>query len=88
MMRLKRHPEDRDMEATTHPFHELFEQLGLPSSEAEIRAFIETHRPLPGGTKITEAPFWSASQSALLKELLLQDADWAEVVDQLNVALH
>ncbi|WP_377155107.1 DUF2789 domain-containing protein [Roseateles sp. UC29_93] len=76
------------MEATNHQFHELFDQLGLPSSEAEIREFIGQHRPLPGDVKITEAPFWSEQQSRLLKELLLQDADWAEVVDQLNVALH
>lgn len=76
------------MDATNHEFHELFEQLGLPSSEAEIRQFIAAHRPLPGDVKITEAPFWSDSQARLLKELLLQDADWAVVVDHLNVALH
>jgi len=76
------------METTNHEFHELFEQLGLPSSEQEIRAFIESHRPLPGDVKITEAPFWTDAQKALLKELLLQDADWAVPVDQLNVALH
>ena len=76
------------METTNHEFHELFDQLGLPSSEQDIRAFIDSHRPLAGDVKITEAPFWSPAQSGLLKELLLQDADWAEVVDQLNVALH
>lgn len=76
------------METTNHEFHELFEQLGLPSSEPEIRAFIERHRPLPGDVKITEAPFWTDAQKALLKELLLEDADWAVPVDQLNVALH
>jgi hypothetical protein len=82
------HLEGSTMEATHHQFHELFDQLGLPSSEAEIREFISTHRPLPGDVKITEAPFWTEPQSRLLKELLLQDADWAEMVDQLNVALH
>lgn len=76
------------MDATHHPFHELFEQLGLPSSESEIREFIGRHRPLAGHVDITEAPFWSPAQSALLKQLLSQDADWAELVDQLNVALH
>ena len=35
------------MESNQHEFHELFEQLGLPSSEADIRAFIAEHRPLP-----------------------------------------
>lgn len=76
------------MNPTNHEFHELFEQLGLPSSEEDIGAFIASHRPLPGGVKLTEAPFWTDAQSGLLKELLLQDADWAEVVDQLNLALH
>lgn len=76
------------MEPVVHPFHDLFTQLGLPSEEAEIRAFIDRHRPLPGDVKITEAPFWTPAQAALLKELLLADADWAVVVDQLNVALH
>ncbi|MET0351059.1 MAG: DUF2789 domain-containing protein [Rhizobacter sp.] len=76
------------MNATNHEFYELFEQLGLPSSEADIRTFIDNHRPLPGDVKITEAPFWTDAQAGLLKELLLQDADWAVQVDQLNVALH
>jgi len=76
------------METTSHEFFELFEQLGLPSSEQEIRQFIDQHRPLPGDVKITEAPFWKPEQAQLLRELLLQDADWAVVVDNLNVALH
>ncbi|MBB3193058.1 DUF2789 domain-containing protein [Roseateles terrae] len=76
------------MEPSVHPFAELFDQLGLPSSESEIQSFIDEHRPLPNGVKITEAPFWTPSQSRLLKDLLLEDADWAEVVDQLNLALH
>jgi len=76
------------METTNHEFYELFEQLGLPSSEKDIHAFIDDHRPLPGDVKVTEAPFWTDAQKALLKELLLDDADWAVAVDQLNVALH
>ena len=76
------------METTNHEFYQLFEQLGLPSSEQDIRAFIDSHRPLAGEVKITEAPFWTDAQKAALKEMLLQDADWAEVEDQLYVALH
>lgn len=34
-----------------------------------------------------EAPFWTAAQSRLLSELIWQDADWAEVADQLNAVL-
>lgn len=76
------------MEPSVHPFSELFAQLGLPSDEAGIRAFIATHRPLPAGMKLAEAPFWNPAQAALLKQQLLEDADWAEIVDQLNLALH
>lgn len=76
------------MEPSVHPFSELFDQLGLPSSETDIRRFIDEHRPLPNDVKITEAPFWTPTQARLLKDLLLEDADWAEVVDQLNLALH
>lgn len=76
------------MQPVVHSFASLFDQLGLPSEEAEIQSFIASHRPLPGDVKITEAPFWTESQARLLKDLLKEDADWAEVVDQLNLALH
>lgn len=76
------------MDTPFHRFSELFAQLGLPSGEADIRQFIERHAPVPASLRIEEAPFWTPVQSHLLRELLAQDADWAEVVDQLNVALH
>ncbi|MDH0866604.1 DUF2789 domain-containing protein [Mitsuaria sp. GD03876] len=76
------------MEPVVHPFSALFEQLGLPAAEADIRAFIERHRPLPGETRVQDAPFWTPSQAKTLRDMWLEDADWAEVVDQLNLALH
>ncbi len=76
------------MEPTIHPFSELFAQLGLPNDEASIRQFIATHAPLPDAMRLEDAPFWSPSQAQLLREERLDDADWAMVVDQLNVALH
>ncbi|WP_343637085.1 DUF2789 domain-containing protein [Roseateles sp.] len=76
------------MEPVVHPFSALFEQLGLPAGEADIRAFIEDHRPLPGDVRVQEAPFWTPAQAKALRDMLLDDADWAEVVDQLNLALH
>jgi hypothetical protein len=75
------------MESGTHPFTELFDQLGLASSEASIVEFIVTNRPLPAGVSLTDAVFWSPSQAEFLRECIQSDADWAEVVDQLNVAL-
>lgn len=75
------------MEASMHHFCELFAQLGLPADEPAIRRFIKEHSPLPGETRLDDAPFWSASQARLLREQLSLDADWAAVVDQLNLAL-
>lgn len=76
------------MEHFHHRFAELFAQLGLPSDEAAIRTFLRGHAPLPDGLRLEDAPFWNAAQSELLRQELGEDADWAEVVDQLNAALH
>lgn len=75
------------MDNSFHRFSELFAQLGLPADELAIRDFIATHSPLPGDVLLADAPFWTPAQSALLREELLEDADWAETVDQLNLAL-
>jgi hypothetical protein len=42
---------------------------------------------LNSSVRIEEAQFWNAAQASLLKEELLGDSDWAEVIDRLNVAL-
>ncbi|QKO21312.1 DUF2789 domain-containing protein [Rhodoferax sp. BAB1] len=70
-----------------HQFCELFAQLGLPADVPSIAAFIQSHSPLPPATRLEEAPFWTPPQAALLRENLQEDADWAELVDQLNLAL-
>lgn len=75
------------MEHGVHPFSELFEQLGLPADSASIQAFIEHHAPLAEDVGLAEAPFWSPSQAELIRSALDDDADWAEVVDQLNTSL-
>ncbi|AKC88028.1 DUF2789 domain-containing protein [Pseudoxanthomonas suwonensis] len=75
------------MEPTVHPFSELFAQLGLPNDAAGIRGFIASHAPLPEDVRLEEAPFWSPAQAQLLREERIEDADWAIVVDQLNLAL-
>jgi len=74
-----------------HPFHslsELFAQLGLPSHEEAIEDFIEDHAPLPHNMLLQDAPFWTPSQAAFLREAIAEDGDWAEVVDALNESLH
>ena len=76
------------MESTVHPFSELFAQLGLANDNASIQQFISTHSPIPNDMRLEDAPFWSTAQSQLLREERRDDADWAMVVDRLNVALH
>jgi hypothetical protein len=75
------------MESTVHPFSELFAQLGLADDPASIRGFIATHAPLADNVRLEEAAFWSPAQAQLLREERIDDADWAIVVDQLNLAL-
>ncbi|MCU7555837.1 DUF2789 domain-containing protein [Alteromonas sp. ASW11-19] len=67
---------------------DLFVQLGLDSSDEAIDNFIEKHRGMNDSRHIEEAPFWNDSQSEFLKSALEDDAEWAEVIDQLNVQLH
>ena len=76
------------MESTVHPFSELFAQLGLENDNDSIQQFIAAHSPIPDGVRLEDASFWSPSQSQLLREERRDDADWAMVVDRLNVALH
>lgn len=76
------------MNPPTHRFHELFAQLGLPDEAASIEQFIATHRPLAADVKLPDAAFWTPAQAAFLREACVQDADWAAVADQLNLALH
>jgi hypothetical protein len=72
------------METNLHSMGNLFAQLGLPSEPTAIEDFIATHRPLGDDVALYRAPFWSASQRAFLKEEIIEDADWAGVIDDLN----
>ena len=75
------------MENAFHRFADLFAQLGLPADHAGIREFIAAHAPLAGDIRLADAPFWSEVQARLLREMIAEDADWAEVVDHLDAAL-
>jgi hypothetical protein len=76
------------MDAHLHTMNNLFAQLGLPSDPDSVEAFIAAHRPLGDGVALYRAPFWSPSQRAFLKEEIIEDADWAGVIDELNARLH
>lgn len=75
------------MEKPVHAQKDLFAQLGLPNSAAEIEAFIAAHAPLADNVKLPDAPFWTTGQAAFIREKLADDADWAELVDWLDAAL-
>jgi len=69
-------------------FHELFAQLGLPDSAADIAAFLQRHRPLSNDVLLADAPFWDAAQAQFIREKKQQDApEWIQLIDQLSEAL-
>ena len=70
-----------------HSISSLFEQLGLGSSEKEMNAFIVANSPLPAEVKLHDADFWNTSQQTFLHQMKQEDADWAEIVDQLDAML-
>lgn len=75
------------METTHHTLAELFKQLGLGNDRKSIESFLKAHRPMNASTRIEDAAFWTPSQSHFIKEQLANDADWAELLDQLSLAL-
>lgn len=75
------------METELHGLADLFAQLGLPSDADAIRAFIVGHSPLPEAVRLEDAAFWTPAQASLIRDSLGADADWAEIVDRLNLAL-
>ena len=75
------------MEQPIHNINSLFEQLGLESSTKAIEGFVAKHRPIPANIHLDKAKFWKASQADFLHESIEDDADWAEIVDQLDVML-
>ena len=59
----------------------------LDLDHPDIERFIEQHRGLDDSDVLAEADFWNPAQAAFLREALEEDADWAEVVDQLDAML-
>lgn len=76
------------MEPLVHNINALFQQLGLPDSDVAIDHFIAELSPLPQTTLLQKASFWNPAQANFLQEALDADADWAEVVDELDARLH
>ena len=75
------------MENAIHSLSSLFKQLGLDNSTESITLFIDKNQSIPATIKLHQADFWNISQSSFLKEAKDLDADWAEIVDQLDALL-
>lgn len=75
------------MDTEQHNITSLFNQLGLPSSEADIKAFIHMYRPLDAQIPLCNAPFWTESQAQFLREQIKNDADWAVTIDKFDTSL-
>lgn len=75
------------MYSPTHSIHSLFDQLGLDSSDQGINAFVTKHGSLSADVKLHQADFWTEAQAAFLKQMIDEDADWAEIVDELDAKL-
>lgn len=65
---------------------QLFEQLGLDSSNLAIARFIK-HHPLPADISLEKASFWTESQSQFIRDSWRNDSEWCEVVDKLDALL-
>ncbi|WP_205203026.1 DUF2789 domain-containing protein [Azonexus hydrophilus] len=76
------------MQNSQYTLSHLFAQLGLPAEAQQIEDFITARRPLANGVALYRAPFWSPAQRAFLKEEIIEDAEWALVIEELNARLH
>lgn len=76
------------MDAHLHTMSNLFAQLGLPADAVAIDEFIWRHRPLASGIYLCQADFWTDAQRKFLSEEVIEDADWAGVIEELNSLLH
>ncbi|MEI5639157.1 MULTISPECIES: DUF2789 domain-containing protein [unclassified Pseudoalteromonas] len=74
------------MDTSRHTMSTLFSQLGLDNSPEAIARFVKEHH-LPEGMLLSQAPFWNEGQRHFIEESLAQDADWSEMIDELDAML-
>lgn len=75
------------MYSAIYSIHSLFNQLGLASTDEAINTFVTKNGSLPGNVKLYQAKFWNEAQKTFLQQMIDEDADWAEIVDELNAKL-
>ncbi|KKO47355.1 hypothetical protein WG68_01610 [Arsukibacterium ikkense] len=74
------------MDTSNHSMATLFLQLGLANQPQDIADFLAKHK-LAGHIALADAPFWNQAQASFIRESLKQDADWSEIIDELNTQL-
>ncbi|MCL1114145.1 MULTISPECIES: DUF2789 domain-containing protein [Shewanella] len=74
------------MDTTENDLSHLFQQLGLGHTQQEIDNFVSNHK-LSKDILLIDADCWNKSQRAFIKEALSEDAQWSEVIDQLDVMM-
>ncbi|GLX77108.1 hypothetical protein tinsulaeT_04480 [Thalassotalea insulae] len=75
------------MDRSSHTLACLFSQLGIDNKQGSIDKFIQRHRGIPAETSLAQAHFWNNAQAEFIKESLLEDSDWTEVIDSLDAML-
>ncbi|WP_293265370.1 DUF2789 family protein [Neptunomonas sp.] len=74
------------MDTVKHNLTNLFLQLGLAAEENDIELFISSHS-VDEGISLEEAVFWTKGQAQFIKESRANDADWSDMVDELDALL-
>lgn len=74
------------MDTTPVDLAHLFEQLGLDNHPAAIMQFIATHKLAPH-IHLSQASFWTSAQKSFIIEALEADAQWTELIEQLDTQL-
>lgn len=65
--------------------HDLFLQLGV--SEKNEGEFFSQHQ-LQDQESVVEASFLTSQQKIILLQMRLEDAQWSELVDEMDARLH
>jgi hypothetical protein len=81
-------PSHQDIRAATPHYRRRLCSVGRPKEEGDVREFVAELGSMPDGVLLANAAFRSASQSRFLRHEILEDADWAQVIDELNLMLH
>ena len=74
------------LDTGTHTLNELFKQLGLPATDAEIDQFVEANQ-LSKDTRMINAPIWTRAQKQFLDQQWNRDSAWVTAIDELNARM-